>query len=232
MAIKLPEKAYFTFHELMNRWQCTENDLSRLVISGQLKPSILFGKGTLHSVRWEQYILDGSMWATQEIDTKNALDSYAPCPPKACWLYLQKPVQQGPLDCDFQLATDVREPQIPSYELDPYCRNWFEIGYFMDMQEIKARGFFMLEEVAKFESENDEKTALITAKSIVCTKERNTLLTIIAVLCNEAKFDYTKAAKTAGFISSTAAKMGVPIGETTIEGHLKKIPDALGSRAR
>ncbi len=64
------------------------------------------------------------------------------------------------------------------------------------------------------------------------TTERNTLLTIIAVLCKEARLDYTKAAKTAGLIQSTAASMGVSIGETTIENHLKKIPDALGTRTR
>lgn len=64
------------------------------------------------------------------------------------------------------------------------------------------------------------------------TKERNTLLTIIAVLCNEAKIDYTKPAKAANMIVSTAATMGISIGETTIEGHLKKIPDALGTRMK
>ena len=64
------------------------------------------------------------------------------------------------------------------------------------------------------------------------TRERNTLLTIIAALCKEANIDYTKPAKAAGLIQSTAAKMGVSIGETTIEGHLKKIPDALATRMK
>lgn len=64
------------------------------------------------------------------------------------------------------------------------------------------------------------------------TIERNTLLTIIAVLCKEAKLDYTKHAKIAGLIESAAAKMGVDIGETTIEGHLKKIPGALATRMK
>ncbi|MDD2744086.1 MAG: hypothetical protein PHV02_17620 [Rhodocyclaceae bacterium] len=63
-------------------------------------------------------------------------------------------------------------------------------------------------------------------------RERDTLLTIIAALCKDAGHDYTKHAKTAGLIQSTAAKMGVSIGETTIEGHLKKIPDALGTRMK
>ena len=64
------------------------------------------------------------------------------------------------------------------------------------------------------------------------TRERNTLLTIIAALCNEAKIDHTKPAKAAGLIQSTAARRGVAIGETPIEGHLKKIPDALATRMK
>ena len=64
------------------------------------------------------------------------------------------------------------------------------------------------------------------------TTERNTLLTIIAVLCKEAKFDYMTASKTADMIESTAANMGVSIGKTSIRDHLKKIPDALGTRTR
>ena len=70
------------------------------------------------------------------------------------------------------------------------------------------------------------------AEKLLSAKERNTLLTIIAVLCKEAKFDYRTASKTADFIESTAASMGVSISKRGIEGHLKKIPDALGTRTR
>lgn len=63
-------------------------------------------------------------------------------------------------------------------------------------------------------------------------RERDTLLTIIAALCKDAGYDHTKHAKTAGLIQSTAVKMGVSIGETTIENHLKKIPDALAGRMK
>ena len=64
------------------------------------------------------------------------------------------------------------------------------------------------------------------------SRERDTLLTIIALVCKEAKLDYTKAAKTAGMIRSTADSMGVSIGESTIEGHLKLIPEALSGKSR
>lgn len=63
-------------------------------------------------------------------------------------------------------------------------------------------------------------------------RERDTLLTIIAALCKDLGYDVSKPAKTAGLIQSTAAGMGVSIGETTIEGHLKKIPDALATRMK
>ena len=63
-------------------------------------------------------------------------------------------------------------------------------------------------------------------------RERDTLLTIIAVLCKEAKLDYKTASVTADFIQSTAAGMKISIGASTIRDHLKKIPDALGTRTK
>ena len=64
------------------------------------------------------------------------------------------------------------------------------------------------------------------------TKERNTLLAIITALCQEAKIDYTRPAKAAANIQHAADSMGISIGESTIESHLKKIPDALASRKK
>jgi len=62
--------------------------------------------------------------------------------------------------------------------------------------------------------------------------ERNALLSIIAVLCDEAGYDTDRAAKTAGVIKSRADLAGIDLGETTIENHLKKIPDAITRRLR
>lgn len=63
-------------------------------------------------------------------------------------------------------------------------------------------------------------------------RERNTLLTIIAALCKEAKIDYRSASKAANLIQDIAASLGASIGESTIEGHLKKIPNAVESRMK
>nr|WP_312379564.1 hypothetical protein [Delftia acidovorans] len=64
------------------------------------------------------------------------------------------------------------------------------------------------------------------------TRERNTLLSIIGVLCKEAGHDFNKSAKAAAIIQSTAAQMGVSLGESTIESHLKKVADALATRMK
>lgn len=81
-------------------------------------------------------------------------------------------------------------------------------------------------------SPNERDDTIPEVAKPLSNRERDTLLTVIAVLCKDAGYDHTKHAKTAGLIQSTAAKMGVSIGETTIENHLKKIPDALATRMK
>ncbi|MNV91159.1 hypothetical protein D3C71_1856270 [compost metagenome] len=46
-------------------------------------------------------------------------------------------------------------------------------------------------------------------------------------MCQEAKIDYSKHAKSARLIQGVADQMGLKIGESTIEGHLKKVAQAV-----
>lgn len=62
--------------------------------------------------------------------------------------------------------------------------------------------------------------------------ERQTLLVIIAALAKEAKIDVNKTSKAGELIASITQQLGTPIGATTIETHLKKIPQALLNRAK
>ena len=64
------------------------------------------------------------------------------------------------------------------------------------------------------------------------TTERNTLLTIIAALCKEAKIDIKTPSKAGDLIQSLTNLMGTPVAKRTIEEHLKKIPDALVTRMK
>ncbi len=105
----------------------------------------------------------------------------------------------------------------------------------MTLEDVIDKAVFLDNEVARYEAAFPEfgltKVQNPTPKPLT-TRERDTLLTIIAALCRDAGYDYTKAAKTAGLIQNTAAALGISIGETTIENHLKKIPDALVTRMK
>lgn len=106
-------------------------------------------------------------------------------------------------------------------------QRYFPAGYLPEDHVIVIRTSALQE----FLKSADESNAAIENKPIE-TRERGTLLTIIAALCRDAGYDFSKHAKTAGLIQSTAATMGCSIGETTIENHLKKIPDALAARMK
>jgi hypothetical protein len=66
----------------------------------------------------------------------------------------------------------------------------------------------------------------------ISDKERETLLVIIAALAKEAKIDISKTSKAGVLIAAITQQLGAPIGATTIETHLKKISQALESRAK
>lgn len=64
------------------------------------------------------------------------------------------------------------------------------------------------------------------------TRERDTLLTIIAALAKDAKIDIAHASKAAASIENLTETMGTPVSRRAIEEHLKKIPDALEIRMK
>lgn len=61
--------------------------------------------------------------------------------------------------------------------------------------------------------------------------ERNTLLTIIAALCEDDTIKHQER-DAAGRIAELTEKIGAPVDRDTVKRHLKKIPDALGSRMK
>jgi hypothetical protein len=63
------------------------------------------------------------------------------------------------------------------------------------------------------------------------TKERETLLCVIAALCDTAKIDI-KSKSAVTNIAHATQKIGAEVSEGTIRGILKKISDALESRAK
>ena len=143
-------------------------------------------------------------------------------------------------DCWFDFLKDDSDiASSAAEEMDATRRRlegFVDIG---DVEELKQRleaqgADWLLDEAASLRAKIKrlEASAETKEERPVSTRERNTMLVIIAALCNEAKLDHAKPAKTANLIADTAAKMGIAIGESTIEGHLKKIPDALGTRMK
>ena len=64
------------------------------------------------------------------------------------------------------------------------------------------------------------------------TRERATLLTIIAALARAADIDILKASKAGDTIEALTVELGARVSARAIEDHLKRIPDALERRGK
>lgn len=82
------------------------------------------------------------------------------------------------------------------------------------------------------ESANRFAEKIDASKIPLSTRERNTLLSIVAALCKEAKIDYSRPAKAAALVKDLTTEMGLSVGESTIESHLKRVPEALATRMK
>lgn len=124
--------------------------------------------------------------------------------------------------------------EVQSRHEDDLCRGkkFFDSNNFHPAGSLPDDAFFVVRTAAIRSLEQSVTGSPENTEKPLETRERNTLLAIIAVLCKEVGLDPAKHAKTAVFIQSTAAKMGISIGETTIEGHLKKITDAVATRMK
>ena len=230
MAIKLPPRNDLTLPELAKRWECTENDLRNLIVSGELRPSFIINK-VAHKVNFYKTSDDaGEYWQSATIGSFEG-DDGKPHPQlydvEGAY-YLLHPDVTSSLDCQFfYFSKDKNHIKGTGDENNCFMLTKAEPSISLDT--VFQKGMVMMSEVARFEEQGIDTSH---AEKPLGTRERDTLLAIIAVLCKEAKLDYTTSAKTAGLIVSAAASMGVSIGETTIEGHLKKIPDALRTRVK
>lgn len=71
-----------------------------------------------------------------------------------------------------------------------------------------------------------------SSKPLIAMRERETLLIIISALAKEAGIDTTKISKAGVIIESLTQQLGSTVSATTIERHLKQIPEALERRAK
>ncbi|TAG27494.1 MAG: hypothetical protein EAZ37_04855 [Burkholderiales bacterium] len=120
----------------------------------------------------------------------------------------------------------------PSEKLTPFDESYFSGENYHPAGALPEDSEFVLrsEAIDKFLACFEQADSRV--EKPLLTRERNTLLLIIAGLCKEAKIDHSKPAKAAEYIKHQLDLMGCSVGETTIEEHLKKIPNALESRSK
>lgn len=215
MAIKLPEKKYFTFAELKDRWSCEEGDFFHWILDGALVPSYFFEQDFV-AYNYEEYSANDGKTDDLWFSTEDG---------KCGFLYLIKPKLVHAFQFELSIASYERTPNSMALQL---------IGKRFDFQDVLSECVVMFSEVELMEANAletdtqaiDPKHQSTTDKPL-SSKERISLLKIIAVLCKEAKLDYKTHSKTAGFIAGKATEVGIGIGETTIENYLKEIKNVL-----
>lgn len=92
---------------------------------------------------------------------------------------------------------------------------------------LKATGYELPSELLS--SVNNKATPL-TEDAPLGERERTTLLTLIAALCDSADIDIKKPAKAASIIEGLTLRIGSKVASRTIVEHLKRIPAALEKR--
>ncbi len=149
MVQSIPPRDYFTFAELKSRWSRNENDVRYAIIRGAIKPCIrLVGKHKL--ITWEADRGQKGRW-TESVDHHDD-DFYSrEIDPKG-WQFLQDPLQTSPFDCQFRLATDLRDPDKDECPL----AFWHLLKVPMTIDDVKINAVFLHAEVDRYEKNYPE----------------------------------------------------------------------------
>jgi hypothetical protein len=240
MAIHLPERRYFTFAELQRRWTCEANDVRDIVCSGAIAPSWHVNE----SMPWAKWVADEDAIPKGSKLVPTIRDDFsggAWLTPVNEWLFLRCPHETGRLSCAFDmLCTSATDPP----ELDdgfPPMADWFYLHRKIDLMAVEDQGVFLLTEVARFEAAvsapsdvgiPSSSSSPRKAEMELGTRERHTLLTMIAALSSMAKLELDKPSKAAEAIANGAQLCGITLSKRTVEEKLKLVPGALAARGR
>lgn len=205
----------------MERCHLSETDLTNAIISGSLTPSIFVKEAV-----WEM-----------PVDSDGTRMKVTPAIYFSEWMYLVGPRGTDAFDCAFDFYAHEPDALLNDGVVFKKDGNGY-VDIRIRLADVMERGAVMLSELMRFENNQSSQADLLNLVSTevllkpLGNRERDTLLTIVALVCKEAKLDYTTHAKTARLIKDIADKMGVSIGETTIEGKLKLISDALANHTK
>jgi hypothetical protein len=168
MAIKLPERNYFKFSELMTRWQCNADDIRYLIINRTLRPSYFVDE----NVKSEKLVRHESGGVE-----KVPIDYESIYPPRGLF-YLHFLGQRSAFDCTFSAVSPSR--QRPDFVAE------FEDFYVLDeelpLEQVLEYGVVTMEELAIVERELSGHSENQQPPEKLSSRERTTFLNTIAVM--------------------------------------------------
>lgn len=238
MAIKLPERNYLTFPELMKRWECEEDDLRRLIISGALKPSYVVndgadlvtlvppGEGPDICWDWEPKQVENDVDYDQEEDREA-------CKYKRVYTggfyFLLLPEQTGPLDCSFVYFSKDRKyvpgSDTPCLMFGPGRKD----RYPLKLSDVMKDGAVFLEEIEEYEVKNTKDEVPEKQERPPGRRERENLLKLVIGMAI-AGYRHDPGAPrntTPKEIADDLAKLGLRLGDDTIRKYLKEAADTV-----
>jgi len=215
-----PAKKYFTFEELVVRWDRTSNDLVQLVIDGEMVPSLYIPSGG--------YLLNQFV----PIDIEDADSTCSPSPlhdpsideldnEVRGWVtgfrYLILPQRTDSHDCDFHY-----------FAAAPLDRDHGALCYSLEhrvgIADVLKSGMVMADEVARVEAKSSEKPAPDSNEKALSTTERNTLLKLVIGMAVKG-YSYDPEASKSGVpkeIVDDLANLGIAITDDTVRRYLKE----------
>lgn len=117
-------------------------------------------------------------------------------------------------------------PEVSFRHKRNYCGMW----------ELPMDSFFVVQTAALSQlcqscAAEANSAPAVESRLSLNTRERTTLLTIIAALAGHAGVDVSQPSKAGGTIEKLTEELGARVAARTIEEHLKRIPEALERRS-
>ena len=216
MAITLPKRSYFTFPELMVRWQCEERDFFHLFLENRLVPSYFFSG----EIKFHDY-------AEETEHRENDVFDEAPMVPKTFMahelMYLLWPSQKSVHDLSFHVIASTPTGEPASYKPIIYPpMSLTDVAY--SFRDVMRDGAVMMSEVALFEESAEKPERVPTYDKPLSTTERNTLLKlVIGMAIYGYNYDPASAKSTAPKgIADDLSILGISLSDDTVRKYLKE----------
>lgn len=173
MAIKLPTRNYFTFPELMRRWECEENDIRHLILNGDLKPSYVINH-VANVVRFlESEDENGQYWLPDQVENDVEHESeedreafkYKMVSTEGFY-YLLYPDQTASLECNFIFFSKDRN-HLRGFETTCLMHTFGRAQPNpISLTDVMKNGAVMMSEIALFESDAPKLQGVCNGGSI------------------------------------------------------------------